>query len=40
MPGILAFVDTNVLLYSEDLLDGQSYDGVRVVNPFRSVAKT
>jgi predicted nucleic acid-binding protein len=27
-------------LYSEDLSDGQSYDGVRVVNPFRSVAKT
>jgi predicted nucleic acid-binding protein len=27
-------------LYSEDLSDGQSYDGVRVVNPFRSAAKT
>ena len=27
-------------LYSEDLSEGQSYGGVRVVNPFRSVAKT
>ena len=28
------------ILYSEDLSEGQSYDGVRVVNPFRSIAKT
>ena len=27
-------------LYSEDLSEGQSYDGVRVVNPFRQIAKT
>ena len=27
-------------LYSEDLSEGQSYGGVRVVNPFRSIAKT
>ena len=27
-------------LYSEDLSEGQSYDGVRVVNPFRAIAKT
>lgn len=27
-------------LYSEDLSDGQSYDGVRVANPFRSIAKS
>jgi predicted nucleic acid-binding protein len=27
-------------LYSEDLSDGQDYDGVRVVNPFRSLTKT
>ena len=33
MPEILAFVDTNVP-------EGQSYGGVRVVNPFRSIAKT
>jgi predicted nucleic acid-binding protein len=26
------------IVYSEDLNDGQDYDGVRVVNPFRSVA--
>jgi predicted nucleic acid-binding protein len=26
-------------LYSEDLSDGQDYDGVRVINPFRAVAK-
>lgn len=42
------FVDTNVLLYtrqmgcrivySEDLNAGQDYDGVRVVNPFRSAS--
>ena len=25
------------IVYSEDLTDGQDYDGVRVVNPFRSV---
>ena len=25
------------IVYSEDLNDGQNYDGVRVVNPFRSV---
>ena len=28
------------ILYSEDLSEGQSYDGVRVVNPFRPIAKT
>jgi predicted nucleic acid-binding protein len=28
------------IFYSEDLSEGQSYDGVRVVNPFRSIAKT
>jgi predicted nucleic acid-binding protein len=28
------------ILYSEDLSEGQSYDRVRVVNPFRSTAKT
>jgi predicted nucleic acid-binding protein len=28
------------VLYSEDLSEGQSYDGVRVVNPFRSIART
>ena len=28
------------ILYSEDLSEGQSYDGVRVVNPFRQIAKT
>ena len=27
-------------LYSEDLTDGQNYGGVRVVNPFKAVAKT
>ena len=27
-------------LYSEDLSEGQSYGGVRVVNPFRSIANT
>jgi predicted nucleic acid-binding protein len=27
-------------LYSEDLTDGQNYNGVRVVNPFNQVAKT
>jgi predicted nucleic acid-binding protein len=27
-------------LYSEDLTDGQNYNGVRVVNPFNPVAKT
>src|ERR1019366_6277092 len=27
-------------LYSEDLSEGQSYDGVRVVNTFRQIAKT
>jgi predicted nucleic acid-binding protein len=26
-------------LYSEDLADGQIYDGIRVVNPFRTAAK-
>ena len=26
-------------LYSEDLSDGQNYDGIRVINPFRAVAK-
>jgi predicted nucleic acid-binding protein len=26
------------IVYSEDLTDGQDYDGVRVVNPFRSVS--
>ena len=26
--------------YSEDLTDGQSYNGVRVINPFNPVAKT
>jgi predicted nucleic acid-binding protein len=26
-------------LYSEDLADGQTYDGIRVVNPFRATAK-
>ncbi len=29
-----AFLDTNILVYTEDLNDGQDYDGVRVVNPF------
>lgn len=28
------------ILYSEDLSDGQLYDGVQVVNPFRSLAET
>jgi predicted nucleic acid-binding protein len=27
------------ILYSEDLTDGQNFDGVRVVNPFRAVTK-
>jgi predicted nucleic acid-binding protein len=27
-------------LYSEDLADGQIYDGIRVVNPFRAAAKS
>jgi predicted nucleic acid-binding protein len=27
-------------LYSEDLTDGQNYNGIRVVNPFNSIAKT
>jgi predicted nucleic acid-binding protein len=27
-------------LYSEDLADGQIYDGIRVVNPFRTAAKS
>lgn len=27
-------------LYSEDLADGQSYEGVRVVNPFLKVARS
>jgi predicted nucleic acid-binding protein len=26
-----------VVVYSEDLADGQAYDGVRVVNPFRGL---
>ena len=26
-------------LYSEDLSDGQTYDGVQVANPFRSISK-
>jgi len=34
MPATDSFVDTNVLLYSEDLNHGQNYDGVRVRNPF------
>jgi len=28
------------MLYSEDLTDGQNYNGVRVVNPFNAVART
>jgi predicted nucleic acid-binding protein len=28
------------ILYSEDLANGQIYDGIRVVNPFRTVAKS
>jgi predicted nucleic acid-binding protein len=27
------------ILYSEDLTDGQNFDGVRVVNPFRAATK-
>ena len=26
-------------LYSEDLADGQIYDGIRIINPFRAAAK-
>ena len=28
------FIDTNVLLYWEDLAHGEVYDGVQVINPF------
>ena len=40
----MTFIDTNVLVYSvdgcdeiltEDLADGQTYCGVRAVNPFK-----
>lgn len=31
------FLDSNVVLYTEDLADGQEYGGVRVVNPFRGL---
>ncbi len=27
------------LLWSEDLNDGQEYDGVKVINPFKSVVE-
>jgi predicted nucleic acid-binding protein len=30
-----AFLDTNVLLYSEDLSHGQEFETLRIVNPFR-----
>ena len=30
----MPFVDTNALIYSEDLSTEQEYDGLRVVNPF------
>jgi hypothetical protein len=30
-----AFVDMNVLLYSEDFLDGQRFGTLEVQNPFR-----
>ncbi len=28
------FLDTNILLYSEDFTHGQEFDGLHVVNPF------
>ena len=32
MPSV--FVDTNVLVYSEDMAHEQTYGGVHVINPF------
>jgi hypothetical protein len=31
------FLDSNVMLHTEDLSDGQDYDGVKAVNLFRGL---
>jgi hypothetical protein len=31
------FLDSNVILHTGDLSDGQEYDGVKAVNPFRGL---
>ena len=36
MRGDLTFVDTNVLLYTQDRRDGRRLGGLTIRNPFRS----
>ncbi len=33
----MKFVDTNVLILTEDLNDGQVYCGIKAVNPFKTM---